>query len=421
MSLTLKELRNIILNHYNSLSYKIQDSAPLIHPYFPMSFNMSAGFVQLEPFINGDKKIENYKITTIQKCIRHFDLNKAGSDNSHMTFFEMWGALTVSKVDREADISEIWNFLTKKLNIPLDKLAVTVFKGGRVKNLHFEKDILAENMWQNTIKINKNQIFYGDETNTFLFQGGSSLDDQTKKSLFSKKLCGYQTEIFFDKTGKACSPQCSPFCDCDRWLEIANNLSISHQYNPETKKLNKLTIPATETVFGVERLLSALENKNDVFGTTTFKVLFDYLSKHTNLSYENQKKLIDRLRALYFLGAEDIPNPGKNGRNRIVRTMLRDTFSLVYFVDIQEKLEIIEQLFALFDEIYLEFYPELYQSGNKIYNMIIEYNKVYKKTVNHASESIKNSLIRKEKISDQLGLPKFLINKLYKQHSETIK
>jgi alanyl-tRNA synthetase len=254
------KLQKKLINKYQINAFVLQHSAPLIHPYFPMSFNMSAGFIQLEPYIRGKKDLKYTKITTIQKCIRHFDLNKAGRDNTHLTFFDMWGALTLGEMDWFTLLK--WNIelLTDDLGIDLDKLTFSVFGGEEIHGQKFEPDTESKQSWLK-LGVREDQIHIGDFSNTFWFQGGDDLDDNTKGSPFDSRLCGYQTEIFYDLGGESCGDNCGPFCDCGKWLEISNNLNIQYDYSLKSRKYKKLSTPATETVIGVERVQTVLEGK----------------------------------------------------------------------------------------------------------------------------------------------------------------
>lgn len=118
----LDEIRNTLENYYCNLGYIYQPSAPLMHDFFPMSFNMSAGFVQLEPYIHNKKRIDKMDIVTTQKCIRHFDLKKAGNNASHATFFEMFGALTLGEQDKSFLITNFHKLLLS-LEIDVKRLA----------------------------------------------------------------------------------------------------------------------------------------------------------------------------------------------------------------------------------------------------------------------------------------------------------
>jgi len=100
------DIRQKWLDYYQALGYKIIPSAPLVHPAFPTSFNMSAGLIQLDPKIRSPKKIKPLKECLIQKCVRHFDINKVG-DNTHLSFFEMAGAFEVGNFDEVETVSNI--------------------------------------------------------------------------------------------------------------------------------------------------------------------------------------------------------------------------------------------------------------------------------------------------------------------------
>lgn len=412
----LNQLRQVLLNQYQKLDYKIQPSAPLIHPYFPMSFNMSAGFVQLEPYIRQKKEVDTEKIVTIQKCIRHFDRKKAGRDKTHLTFFEMWGALTLNKVvDREAQINQIWTVLINKLGLKKSKLAVTVFGGDKIKGKKFSRDKQMLQIWEK-LDLKSNQVFIGDKTNTFWFQNGSS-------SPKTKKICGYQAEIFY-LWGEKCCKNCSPFCECSAYLEISNNLLIDWIYDPVTKKLSKLTIPATETVIGLERLAAILQNKTNVWQLEEWGKTLALFS-NLNLNQKNKQIIIDKLKTLIFLCLEDIPKPGRSGRQRLVRSFIREILSRLYLV-FDNKKELKSFLTKITEQItsqYKEFYPNLDACQKKLVKTIMSHDLIYRETIRHAKESIKHAMLRgeikdldnevKTSLQQEKGIPVFLIDKYF--------
>ena len=421
---TLSLIHNKSIDYYQKLRFKLQDSAPLIHPFFPMSFNMSAGFVQLDPYIRGKKKIENEKIVTFQKCIRYFDRKHSGKDSTHLSFFEMFGALTIGKPDRKQLIEDMWVFLTEKLKIDKERIIVSVFQGDNIRGKEFAADKEMEKIWQG-VGLKKPQIYYGDKDNVFWFQGGNKLDDKIKGSPFANKLCGYQTELFFDTKKKKCSKKCNIFCKCGKYIEIANNLTIEYEFNPRTNSFRKLDIPATETVFGTERLAAVLEDKTGIWEASIFKNTILPEDEYIQLSNEDQRIMIDRLRALIFLAIEGIPEPGHNGRRRIVRHYMRDVLSRAYKIEEDESgiEKIIDLYLKKIAASYIEFYPNIKNAVKYCSQAILAHHKKYISTIHHTKESIKHSLLRgdvKELDSDtklmlekKLGIPTFLIDLFY--------
>ena len=130
------DIRQAWLDFYQSKGYKKIDSAPLVHPAFPTSFNMSAGLVQLDPRIRMPTKSNPLKECLVQKCVRYFDINRVG-DNNHLSFFEMAGAFEVVEINIEQTILNVWEFLTAKLQINPLNLWITMFD----KDIVVDKEI----------------------------------------------------------------------------------------------------------------------------------------------------------------------------------------------------------------------------------------------------------------------------------------
>lgn len=392
----ISEIREKLEDYYKNLGYIYQPSAPLIHDFFPMSFNMSAGFVQLEPYIHQVKRIDAMDIVTTQKCIRHFDLKKAGIDNSHATFFEMFGALTIGGKEKPILISNFFKLLLD-LKIDMAKITVSVFGGDTIHGRFFSADKFSQHTWLE-LGLSQDQIFIGNGSNTFWFQGGNSLDDKSKGSPFETRLCGYQTEVFYDLTGKPCQNNCGPFCNCGRWLEIGNNLDIRYEYSLVSNQFRDLELVSTETVTGVERLAVALNNKSGIWELPEFNAFYKACTNLEIVDFAIQKIILDRIRALLFIASENLPEPGRNGRNRIVRKLTRDVLGCIYLVSSEDGY-VKETLLRLITEvvrIYEKKYPELKRGSKTLFDCLLDYNLVFKKSNLHALSSINNMIARGE-------------------------
>lgn len=170
----ISEITNKFLSYYQSNGAEKLDSAPLIHPLFPMSFNMSAGLVQLDPLLRSKKMINNKKMAVVQKCFRHFDIKNI-TDISHLSFFEMGGYFEVGELNKKEAVSLIYNFLVNELKIDLNKLWVTVFAGDEVYDHKFPKDDDVIKIWEGLLP-NKNHIISFGKENNYWVQGGGGRD-----------------------------------------------------------------------------------------------------------------------------------------------------------------------------------------------------------------------------------------------------
>ena len=213
----MKDVKKEWTNYYRSLGYSLLQSAPLIHPLFPMSFNMSAGLVQLDPLIRGKKKIDLLKQCVIQKCFRYFDLDKIG-DDTHLSFFEMAGAFEIGKFEDKETIERLYFFLTNILGINPEKLFITSFDQDQIAN---KKIVLDSHLKDFLTSLVGERVIYGSEESNFWKQGGGAV------FMDNMRLCGPSIEFFYDLGKKDCTNnKCNPFCSCGRFIEISNTLLI---------------------------------------------------------------------------------------------------------------------------------------------------------------------------------------------------
>lgn len=387
-------------NYYKSRDFKILESAPLLHPSLPMTFNMSAGLIQLEPIIRGKQKITNKKLVLIQDCFRHFDLNKIG-DHHHSSFFQMPGAFEINDFNVRKVLEKIWVFLTDQLMINKDNIWVTTFKGDEIRDFHFKKDQASIDFWEEK-GVGERLILYGREHNFWLQGGGFEGAEETRH-------CGRTSEIFYD-LGKnvGCKRKtCKPGCPCGRFMEISNNLFITHFWDWSKEKFFLLKIPVSETVIGLERIAAVVENKKSIYKTYYFRPLMDLVSMKVKSNINQAEKIVnsrivcDHIKALTFLFSEGAPPPGKNGRERIIRKLIRNLLTRLITLDIDSK----DILPLLIDNI-IKTYPsnkKLKGAKQKTLDIIYEHETVYRKTINRALRRIKGYLEKagKEKPTDE--------------------
>lgn len=405
------DIRQAWLDYYQAKGFKIIPSSPLVHPAFPTSFNMSVGMVQLDYKIRLPKKIEPSEECLIQKCVRYFDINKVG-DKGHLSFFEMAGAFEVVDFDYKKTITDTWCFLTEKLDIDPQELWITAFNKDKV----VDKTIaLPQEVKEFLPSLGAKSIVFGNqETNLWKQGGGVELTDNTR-------LCGPQVEFFYDQgEDKGCGKkECNPFCDCGRFLEICNILFIAYYIDYNQKQtLKKLINASTEVVIGIERTALAIENKSDIFETSYFAPLVKIISQ--NLT-QDVKIIIDHLKSLTFILAEEKILPTKKDRGKIVRTLIRNLLTSCYVL----KLDPQRYLPLLIDEVirlYQKPYSEIKNAKNRVLEVVFNQEEEYQKTLTRGKNQIrryleKNNLKKigpqeKEYFWKNFGVPEKLIEQL---------
>ncbi len=359
------------IKYFNRYDYENQPSASLVHEMFPMSFNMSAGMVQLDPLIKLPHKI-NRKISVIQKCFRHFDIDLIG-DDTHLSFFEMAGAFIVGDYSKEDEIKKLFDLLVN-LGFKKEKIHATVFGGGVYMRHKFMKDKDSYYGWLKLL--GERNVHFGKIKDNIWVQGPSD------KIISELRLCGVTTEIFYDTEKKGCkNTNCNPFCKCGRFIEISNNLFITSGITTQNKII-KLQNQAFETVFGIERLIMSKNGLKSVFENNLPKLI----AKKVKMNDVDLRIFTDHVTALMFLLADGAPNPGNNGRARIIRRLIRKVLTILKINELDIK--VISETLDEVCSYYSDRYPYLNDKKAKVLKIIVDHNEVYEKTLEKARNKI---------------------------------
>ena len=320
------EIRRQFLDHYANSGFTLLPRASMLHPSIPMSFVMSAGLVQIETSLANAADRSGNRFMLRQDCFRHFDINTVGKDDTHLSLFEMLGAFVFGSNHQQEMIAHIWDLATRRLGIDPGRIWVTYFSGGQLDGHHLPEDCETLNAWL-ALGLPRERVTGLGIGHNFWQQGGSSLPTGAETA----KKCGPNTELFYDRgTEHACGRQCRPGCGCARFVEFSNSLFISHELDPAANQLRPLADPFAETVIGVERVGMILQQVPSVFNTTHYHTIIDTLETYRSadklpdhLTISSKRVLVDYLRALCVLVSDGAPPPGKNGRERIIRLLVR--------------------------------------------------------------------------------------------------
>ncbi|MEA3350124.1 MAG: alanine--tRNA ligase-related protein, partial [Chloroflexota bacterium] len=226
-------------------------------PSIPMSFVMSAGLVQVETSLAHAKDRNGDKFVLVQECFRHFDLDRIGSNDIHLSLFEMPGAFVFGPNGKAATIRRMWALATSVLGIDENRIWVSYFKGGRVLNERVPSDEVSRQAWIDT-GVPENRIVGLGPNDNYWVQGGGINGMQTTRK------AGPNTELFFDRGADfACSPDCKPGCRCGRFIEFSNSLFICREQDQTKGTLQPMAEPFAETVIAdmilVEKSLAFAE------------------------------------------------------------------------------------------------------------------------------------------------------------------
>jgi alanyl-tRNA synthetase len=329
------EVGNQFLDFYETQGYIPIPGSSLLDPSVPMSFVMSAGLVQVETSAKAYDGQKGQRYTLIQNCFRYFDLENIGSSNMHLSLFKMAGAFTFGKVDHLQMIQHIWNLLIEGYALTPERLWVTYFGGDDVSGHNFALDRETYDAWLEVGVPPERLVGLGAAEN-FWKQGGSVVGERDAPK------CGPNTEVFFDRGVEfGCSPSCLPGCRCGRFIEFLNTLFITQHIDDQTGTVSALDEPFTESVIGLERLAMLLGRAHSVYQVSDIAPLLEKVEAMTGANQlpettkvEFNRILVDHLRALLFLTADGAPAPGKGGRARLIRKLVREMITAQIVLDI---------------------------------------------------------------------------------------
>ncbi len=393
------DVRQAWLDYYKGLGFEEIPSAPLVHPAFPTSFNISADLFLYDPSIISSKKHKSLRQCVIQKCFRNFDLPNVG-DSKHLSFFEMAAAFKVPTKNEIEFINNLWEFLTEIIGID----------GKRIWLSSFKKDlILNENISQDD-KIN---LFLKGLVGERLVIGKAKTNFWTmgEKTTLGTKIrrCGPKVDFFYElennksERDKSYNPLTYP----ENFLEIGTIVTIKYYTDQNCTKLKKLRNQSIETAIGIERVASIVENGgSNLYQTSFFQSLLDKLPIQ-NYS-EEIKIILDHSKALIFILTEELIFPGLKDRRWIIKRLIRNLLDSFYLLKLDPK----KYLSRLIDEvikIYRKNYPEKEKSKNTVLDVILNHELVYRRTLEDGIKLTKQYLIKHK------------IKRITQKHEEYIK
>ena len=364
--MTANELRTMYVNFFKERGHKEIASASLLPENDPTVLFTTAGMHPLVPYLLGEKHPSGNRLTDVQKCVRTEDIDEVG-DDTHCTFFEMLGNWSLGDYFKQESISMSFEFLTKFLNIPIERLAVTVFEGDEL----VPADVEAEEIWK-SFGLTGEQIFrYGREDNWWGPAG------QTGP-------CGPDTEIFYDMGKPKCGPKCGPSCHCGKYVEIWNNVFM--QFNKEADgSFTELKQKNVDTGMGLERVLTIFNGKTNVYDTELFipvmQKLESILEREGKELSEREKRIIcEHIRTVTFILGDPMQiSPSNTEQGYILRRLIRRIIRLFKKVDINTNY--LCELSEVIVEQYKTTYPELGDNKEFILEQLQKEYTLFSKTL----------------------------------------
>ncbi len=392
------ELRKLFIEYFSRHGHKVVPSSSLVPKNDPTLLFTNAGMVQFKGVFLGEDMRDYKRAVTSQKCVRaggkHNDLENVGHTARHHTFFEMLGNFSFGDYFKKAAIEYAWEFLTTVVNLPADKLWVTVYK----------EDDEAFELWRNVVGIPADRIVRMGEKDNFWSMGDTGP-------------CGPCSEILIDQGPElSCGkPGCAVGCDCDRYLEIWNLVFM--QYNrDETGKLTPLPRPSIDTGMGLERLSAVVQKVRSNFETDLFQSIIKAVAALAGVPYHKDKQadisyqvIADHLRAMTFLISDGVL-PSNEGRGYVLRRILRRASRYAKLIGINKP--ILYKLTGVVVDEMREAYPELVDSRDHVAKVVLLEEERFATTLD-SGLALLNEAVAKLKASGQIMVPGDVLFRLY--------
>lgn len=305
--ITADQMRSMFLEFFKSKDHKVLPSASLV-PHGDDSLLLTgAGMVPFKPYFLGQAEPEHRRVTTCQRCLRTPDLENVGKTDRHATFFEMLGNFSFGNYFKAEAIAWAWEFITKHMEIPKDKLWISIY----------QDDDEAFQIWRQDIGVPPERIVrLGKEDNFWEIGVGYP--------------CGPCSEIYFDRgeTFGCGSPDCKPGCDCERFMEFWNLVFIQY-IKREAEQYEPLVAKSIDTGLGMERIVALMQGVKSIFEIDSVKTIMDHVAKLANTEYGQDAKadvslrvITDHARGITFLISDGVL-PSNEGRGYVLRRLLR--------------------------------------------------------------------------------------------------
>lgn len=385
-------LKDLYINFFVSKGHKQIPSAPIVPENDPSVLFNTAGMQPLIPYLMGEEHPYGKRLCDYQKCLRTTDLEEVG-DKTHHTFFEMLGNWSLGDYFKKETINYSFEFLTKVLNIPIERLAITVFEGDK----DIPKDEISASTWRE-LGISDKKIAYLGKDDNFWIAGETGP-------------CGGDTEIFYFRSDDPIPDVFDP--EDDRWVEIWNNVFMEF-YKDENGKVTKLPRKNVDTGMGYERVVAVLENKDDNYTTSVWKDIISKIEEISNLTYEGNEKsmriIADHIRTAVFISADPAGiKPSNTDQGYILRRLIRRAIRHAKKINIDINSDWEQEIAMLVIKEYSKYYSEIKQNKDIVLDVL-------KNEKNKFNRTLEKGLREFEKIAKKIEdgkLNKDLAFKLY--------
>lgn len=356
-------LKDLYINYFVSKGHKQIPSAPVVPENDPSVLFNTAGMQPLIPYLMGQPHPYGTRLVDYQKCIRTNDLDAIG-DTTHHTFFEMLGNWSLGDYFKDESISYSFEFLTKVLNIPIERLAVTVYAGD--KNIPFDE--VSHNKWL-SLGIPEKRIARTVEDN-FWIAGTSGP-------------CGPDTEIFYFRSNDEI-PEVFDLED-DRWVEIWNNVFMEF-YKDENGNVTELPKKNVDTGMGYERATAVLEGVLDNYTSSVWKDVIDLISDIAKKPYigneESMRIIADHIRTAVFISADPASiKPSNTDQGYILRRLIRRAIRHAKKLEIDISSDWEQRIAKLIISKYKKYYSELTENESVVLEVLKNEKEKFNRTL----------------------------------------
>ena len=395
--LSSKEIRKVFLDFFESKGHHVLPGVSLI-PDDPQLLFTIAGMVPFKRILWGLEEPKHKRVATVQKCIRTNDIENVGKTPRHHTFFEMLGNFSFGSYFKREAIEYAWEFLIERLEIPEDRLWVSIYKD----------DDEAYDIWTKVIGFDPQKVIRMGKKDNFWGPAGPSGP------------CGPDSEIFYDLRipVKECPDpeKCTPACDCDRFLEIWN-LVFTGLYQDENGKIGELEHKNIDTGMGLERLASVLQGVENDFDTDLFMPMIQRAQNMFNIEYGKDQKadismrvIADHIRAATFLIADGV-FPSNTERGYVLRRLIRRAVMNGKLFNVNEPF--LYKFVDTVNDVMGDFYPEIPDKLDFIKTTVKSEEERFFKTLDQGLRMIEKNISNSSEISaedafklyDTYGIP----------------
>lgn len=385
-----EQLRKLYLDFYNSKGHAIIESASLIPENDPTVLFTTAGMHPLVPYLLGEKHPAGNRLTDVQVCVRTGDIESVG-DASHCTFFEMLGRWSLGDYFKRESIAWAYELVLNELEFDKDKFAVTVFAGDE----NCPRDEESAKRWEE-LGISKDKIFYLDKKHNWWGPAGMTGP------------CGPDTEMFIDTGKPKCCDECSPACDCGKYMEIGNDVFMQY-FKHADGSLTPLKNKNVDEGMGLERMLCILNGYKSVFETDLFSFAIKRLEELSGKVYGEDESATRAMRiiadhtrtATFLLGDRNGVTPSNVDQGYVLRRLIRRAMRFCRAIGVDDGA--LGDLARLYVEKYKNAYPYIKENEEKIVTELNAERDKFAKTIEQGLKELDNMGIIYAHLPDKVG------------------